>query len=190
MPNRDDQIEVFNVNHPGRSSFVSKDKYKEVKRVLKDYMPDKSPGLTQDEMASLVIEHVSGKVFEDRTKAGWWMKSVQLDLEAREVMIRENSRPLRWHYDTMKEEQTPAATESNVIRKKVVLDLPGDIKTILLAEDLLDAYENRPFYQRNDYLHWIASAKREETKVNRTRQMLEELRSGNMYMNMEYTAKR
>jgi len=71
MPGKADMMEVFNVNHPGKSSFVQKDKYEEVKRVLKDLMPDSSLGLTQDEMAVLVIEHVSGTVFEDRTKAGW-----------------------------------------------------------------------------------------------------------------------
>jgi uncharacterized protein YdeI (YjbR/CyaY-like superfamily) len=64
------------------------------------------------------------------------------------------------------------------------------MKNILLAEGLLESYENRPFYQRNDYIHWITDAKREETRNKRIRQMLEELRAGNIYMNMEYTAKR
>ena len=190
MTGKDDMIEVFNINKPGQSSFVRKDKYEEVKRVLKALMPDTSPGLTQDEMAMLVVENVSGTVFEDRNKAGWWMKAVQLDLEARQVMIREKSSPLRWHYDTLKEELLPEVTETRKIEKKSVLELPGTIKNILLAEGLLEAYENRPFYQRNDYIHWITDAKREETRNKRIRQMLEELRAGNIYMNMEYTRTR
>jgi hypothetical protein len=153
-------------------------------------MPDRISGLTQDEMTRLVVENVSGNVFEDRNKAGWWMKTVQLDLEARQVMIREKTTPLRWHYDTMKKELSPEATESREIRKKSILELPGAIKKILLAENLLESYENRPFYQRNDYLHWITDAKREETRNKRIQQMLEELRAGNIYMNMEYTGKR
>lgn len=190
MTGKDDMIEVFNINKPGQSSFVRKDKYEEVKRVLRALMPDTSPGLTQDEMAILVIQNVSGTVFEDNTKAGWWMKTVQLDLEARQVMIREKTSPLRWHYDTRKIELIPVATETREVKEKSVLELPGTIKNILLAEDVLEAYENRPFYQRNDYIHWITDAKREETKNKRIRQMIEELRAGNIYMNMEYTGKR
>ena len=190
MTGKDDMIEVFNINKPGHSSFVRRDKYEEVKRVLKALMPETSPGLTQDEMAMLVVENVSETVFEDKSKSGWWMKTVQLDLEARQVMVREKTSPLRWHYDTLKEELIPEVTETRKVVKKSVLDLPGTIKNILLAEDVLEAYENRPFYQRNDYIHWITDAKREETRNKRIRQMLEELRAGNIYMNMEYTGKR
>jgi hypothetical protein len=95
MSGKEDMIEVFNINKPGQSSFVRKDKYEEVKRVLKALMPDTSPGLTQDEMARLVVENVSGSVFEDRNKGGWWMKAVQLDLEARNKRIRQMLEELR-----------------------------------------------------------------------------------------------
>lgn len=190
MTGKEDKVEVFNINKPGQSSFVQKDKYEEVKRVLKSMMPDRSPGLTQDEMAKLVIENVSTTVFEDRNRAGWWMKTVQLDLEARTVMIREKTTPLQWHYDILKEELIPEVTEPKEIKRKKVLALPDSIRNILIAEGLLDAYEGRPFYQRNDYIQWISDAKREETRNKRTRQMLEELRAGNIYMNMEYTGKK
>ena len=29
-------------------------------------------------------------------KAGWWTKCVQLDLEAKGVVVREGSKPIRW----------------------------------------------------------------------------------------------
>jgi hypothetical protein len=186
MPGKVEKLEVFNINTPGKSSFVQKEKYEEVKRVLKEYMPSESPGLTQDEMATLVIENVSGKVFDDRTKAGWWMKTVQLDLEARQIMIREKSKPARWYYEKAKNEILPEVTTSKVIKKKAVLALPAHLRNILIQEDVLAAYEARPFYQRNDYIQWITSAKREETISKRIAQMVEELRSGTLYMNMEY----
>ena len=47
-------------------------------------------------------------------------------------------------------------------------------------------YERRPRYQRNDYLGWIARAKRPDTREKRIRQMLDEIRSGGVYMNMEH----
>ena len=50
----------------------------------------------------------------------------------------------------------------------------------------MGAYEARPWYQRNDYLGWIARAKRPETREKRLSQMLEELRAGNVYMKMAW----
>jgi len=186
MGGRAEKIEVFNINAPGRSSFVQRDKYEEVKRVLKALMPTKSPGMTQDEMASLVIEQVSEAIFEDKSKAGWWMKTVQLDLEARQVMVREKTKPLRWHYEPSRKEIVPEADRSHSITKKAIAEMPSAIKERLLSENLLEAYQERPFYQRNDYLHWILSAKREDTKQKRILLMLQELRDGNTYMNMEF----
>ena len=43
-----------------------------------------------------------------------------------------------------------------------------------------------PPYQRNDYIGWIAGAKREETRRKRLSQMLDELRGGDRYMKMAY----
>ena len=68
--------------------------------------------------------------------------------------------------------------------------MPDYVREALLREDLMDAFEKRPPYQRNDYLGWIARAKRPATREKRLAQMLDELASGDRYMNMEYNAKR
>lgn len=60
----------------------------------------------------------------------------------------------------------------------------------LRKNKLLDAYDLRPSYQRNDYIWWITSPKREETKQKRLNQMLQELKNGDKYMNMKYNAKK
>ena len=54
------------------------------------------------------------------------------------------------------------------------------------ARGLLAQYEARPPYQRNDYLMWINTAQREETKRKRLAQMLDELESGGVYMRMKW----
>lgn len=64
------------------------------------------------------------------------------------------------------------------------------VEEALMEQGLLEAYRARPPYQRNDYLWWINSAKREETKRKRLRQMLAELTQGDTYMKMPYQAKR
>jgi uncharacterized protein YdeI (YjbR/CyaY-like superfamily) len=51
-------------------------------------------------------------------------------------------------------------------------------------------FEARPAYQRNDYLGWIARARRESTRQKRLQQMLEELAAGGVYMNMPHRPSR
>lgn len=62
--------------------------------------------------------------------------------------------------------------------------MPVDIASRLDAEGLRPAYDSRPPYQRNDYLGWIARAKRPATRQKRIDQMCEELKGGRLYMKM------
>lgn len=64
--------------------------------------------------------------------------------------------------------------------------MPDEVRERLTEADAIADYEQRPKYQQNDYLGWIARAKRPETREKRIRQMLDELRSGGVYMNMEH----
>ena len=65
--------------------------------------------------------------------------------------------------------------------------MPEDIAARLATAGLSDAYAARPAYQRNDYLGWIARAKRQETREKRIVQMLTELASGGVYMKMKWS---
>ncbi|MFC1917640.1 YdeI/OmpD-associated family protein [Chloroflexota bacterium] len=67
--------------------------------------------------------------------------------------------------------------------------MPDFIRQALVEKGLMDAYINRPPYQRNDYLSWIIRAKQEKTRQKRLNQMLDELAAGDSYMNMRYKAK-
>jgi len=62
--------------------------------------------------------------------------------------------------------------------------MPAFIREALLRSDLMDTYRRRPPYQQNDYVGWIARAKRPETREKRLAQMLDELAGGDRYMNM------
>lgn len=64
--------------------------------------------------------------------------------------------------------------------------MPPEILEELEIQDLLEAYTERPHYQRNDYLAWIGRAQRPETKRKRLDQMLDELRLGGVYMGMKH----
>lgn len=64
--------------------------------------------------------------------------------------------------------------------------MPAFVRSALHHAGLMDAYQARPPYQRNDYVGWIGQAAREETKQKRLAQMLSELRQGDRYMKMPY----
>ena len=64
--------------------------------------------------------------------------------------------------------------------------MPEDIAALLAKRRLQSAYAERPPYQRNDYLGWIARARRAETRQRRIEQMLEELAGSELYMKMSW----
>ena len=71
-----------------------------------------------------------------------------------------------------------------------VQPMPDDVLEELTERGVLDDYNGRPFYQRNDYLSWIGRAKRPETREKRIAQMLDELGQGGVYMGMEHAPSR
>lgn len=68
--------------------------------------------------------------------------------------------------------------------------MPRDVREALNERQLLAAYQERPPYQRNDYLAWIKSAKLPATREKRIAQMLTELKAGSHYMKMAWPGKR
>jgi hypothetical protein len=91
-----EKIEIGNVNHPGHITRVDADMYEAMKRAFLKVLPKKSPGLTEAEIRERVIAHLPEELFPKGAKAGWWAKTVQLDLEAKGFVGREKTKPLRW----------------------------------------------------------------------------------------------
>lgn len=67
--------------------------------------------------------------------------------------------------------------------------MPDFIREALESRGVMDAYNARPPYQRNDYIGWITRAKRIQTQEKRLNQMLEELEKGGVYMKMKWGPK-
>lgn len=74
--------------------------------------------------------------------------------------------------------------------KRPVQPMPDDVRAELDERSLTALYEERPFYQRNDYLAWIGRAARVETRRKRIEQMLDELEQGGIYMGMDHPPSR
>ncbi len=95
-PEVDDRVIVENINVPGYTMRVDRTMYDAMRIALLKVLPLKSPGLTQSEMRQGVLPHLPTAYFPGGAKAGWWAKCVQLDLEAKGLVVRENTKPLRW----------------------------------------------------------------------------------------------
>jgi len=90
-----EKIKLENVNHPGQVKRVDVNMYEAMKRAFLKILPKTSPGLTVAEIQERVIAHLPEELFPSGAKAGWWMKAVQLDLEAKGIVAREKTKPLR-----------------------------------------------------------------------------------------------
>jgi hypothetical protein len=97
MGSNEDKITVENVNVPGKTSRVNAAKYQAMKDAMLRVLPKNEPGLTQSEVREAVIPHLPDDLFPEGATAGWWAKTVQLDLEAKGIVIRKATKPLRWH---------------------------------------------------------------------------------------------
>jgi len=92
---RSEKIKLENVNHPGQVKRVDANMYEAMKRAFLKILPKTSPGLTVAEVQERVIAHLPEELFPGGAKAGWWTKAVQLDLEAKGIVAREKTKPLR-----------------------------------------------------------------------------------------------
>ena len=91
------RVVVENINHPGKSRPVDAANYRAMRRTLLKVLPPRSPGLTLSEIFRAALPHLPDNLFPGGAKAGWWMKTVQLDLEAKGIIARDKTRPLRLH---------------------------------------------------------------------------------------------
>jgi uncharacterized protein YdeI (YjbR/CyaY-like superfamily) len=75
-------------------------------------------------------------------------------------------------------------SDENLVRERQ--PMPAFVRDAIRERKLGGRYEERPAYQRNDYLMWINKAKRDATKQKRLLQMLDELERGGVYMRMKW----
>ena len=92
-----DTLEVQNVNVPGHLKRVNAAKYHHMRAALMKVIPAVAPGITHKEMRVLSAPHLSEQLFPGGEAVGWWSKTVQLDLEAKNLLVRSPTKPLRWY---------------------------------------------------------------------------------------------
>jgi hypothetical protein len=97
MAKSDDRVEIENFTSPGKTYRVDRAKYEAMRGALLKVLPDNAPGLSVAEAKAALLPLLPAALFPGGDKAGWWLKAAQLDLEAKGVIVREPSKPLRLH---------------------------------------------------------------------------------------------
>lgn len=93
----DDKIEIENVNAPGRIERVDLAKYLAMRNALLAILPEKAPGLKVPDAKEALLPHLPHDLFPQGKTAGWWLKAVQLDLEAKGTIKRSPGSPVQLH---------------------------------------------------------------------------------------------
>jgi uncharacterized protein (DUF2267 family) len=97
MAKPDDRIEIENFTSPGNTYRVDRAKYEAMREALLKVLPDRAPGRTVADAKAALLPLLPDALFPGGDKAGWWLKAAQLDLEAKGVILREATKPLRLH---------------------------------------------------------------------------------------------
>lgn len=90
----EDKIEIQNVNTPGRTERVDRAKYQAMREALLAVLPAKTPGMTVADAKAALLPRLPDALFPQGKTAGWWLKAVQLDLEAKGVIVRAPVKPV------------------------------------------------------------------------------------------------
>lgn len=91
----DDRVIVENVIRPGSRRGVDGTKYRAMRQAVLAVVPRRSPGLTLADALAAATSRLPPALFPGGAGAGWWFKTVQLDLEAKGVLVREKTSPIR-----------------------------------------------------------------------------------------------
>ncbi len=95
MSKNPDRIKIQSITSPGHTQNVDRAKYTAMRDALLPVLPSETPGLTVAEAKEALLPALSGALFPGGEKAGWWLKAVQLDLEAKGVIKRGPGKPVR-----------------------------------------------------------------------------------------------
>lgn len=90
-----DKIEVENINTPGRTVRLDRDKYEAMRDALLAVLPHDAPGMKVADAHDALRSLLPQDLFPGGAKSGWWLKAVQLDLEAKRIIGRADTPPVR-----------------------------------------------------------------------------------------------
>ena len=91
----DDTMEIQNVGQPGKTWRVNTAKFHAMQAAVLAVLPATAPGMAVAEVIRAVGPLLPQDLFPGGRTAGWWVKAVQLDQEAKRVILRAKGSPVR-----------------------------------------------------------------------------------------------
>jgi hypothetical protein len=95
MSDTDEKITIQSITSPHHTERVNRAKYLAMREALMKSLPKGPPGITVAEANVAILPHLNSELFPEGAKAPWWLKAVQLDLEAKGVIKRGPKSPVR-----------------------------------------------------------------------------------------------
>jgi len=95
MSEQNETIEIESITSPGRTERVNRAKYVAMRDAFLPILPTKAPGMSVADAKAALLPNLSEDLFPGGAKAGWWLKAVQLDLEAKGVIERGGKGPVK-----------------------------------------------------------------------------------------------
>ena len=95
MSDTDEKIEIESITSPNHVQRVNKAKFIAMRDALLPVLPTEPPGMSVAEAKAALLPNLSQELFPGGEKAGWWLKAVQLDQEAKGVIERGGKGPVR-----------------------------------------------------------------------------------------------
>lgn len=89
-----EKIEVQNIVSPNTRQRVDAGKYHAMKEAMLAVLPARAPGMTVADVKAALLPSLPDELFPGGDKAGWWVKCVQLDLEAKGI-VKRSQKPVR-----------------------------------------------------------------------------------------------
>lgn len=89
------KLKIENVLQPGKTYTVDAEKFDAMRSAYLAQVPQSGPGATPSEIQKAVLPTLPQNLFPAGATAGWWAKAVQLDLEAKGVIRRNPTAPVR-----------------------------------------------------------------------------------------------
>lgn len=89
------KLRIENILQPGKTYNVDPVMFEAMKAAILEIIPVGAPGMTPAEIQKSVLPLLPQELFPGGEKVGWWMKAVQLDQEAKKVLLRSDKSPVR-----------------------------------------------------------------------------------------------
>jgi hypothetical protein len=151
---------------------------------LKDILADVLPALQTDAKMWIAYPKLTSKIASDLSRDANWDCITKFGFETvRSIALDNVWTALRFKkpdaVETKKENFTASNPAPGVDFEKRTVETPKELQTLLNKnKTALATYESLSFSHKREYVEWILSAKKEETKTKRLRTTIEKLAEG------------